>query len=235
LRSSLASREAALNRRFQVVSVEVDVGGRPIRLVRPESSDALISEADYVRDERLPYWAELWPSALILARHVASLDGTGRSLLELGCGVGLVATAAARAKFAVTATDYYTDALLFTSFNVARNSGREPVVRELDWRSVPADLGRFDVVVASDVLYEKHYPSLIADVIARALAPGGTALIADPGRIAAPELPGECAARGLIEECRAPTAFDEGEIHQMIDIITIGWDAAAARRQGTRG
>ena len=201
----------------------VEVGGHRIGLVRPESSESLINEADFERDERLPYWAELWPSALILARQVAALDGAGRSMLELGCGIGLVAAAASRAGFDVTATDYYADALLFTSLNAARNSGREPHVRELDWRSIPADLGRFDVIVASDVLYERRYPSLIADVVARALAPDGIALIADPGRIAAPELPGECTARGLTIRERAQIAFAEGDIRQTIDMITIAW------------
>lgn len=202
----------------------MEVAGHPLTLLRPESSESLISEADFERDERLPYWAELWPSALVLARHVAALDGAGRSLLELGCGVGLVSAAASRAGFAVTATDYYADALLFTTLNVAKNSEREPVTRNLDWRAIPGDLGRFDVIVASDVLYERQYPGLIASVLATALAPTGIALIADPGRVAAPDLPGECAARGLAVRDRARIAFADGEIRQTIDIVTIGWN-----------
>ena len=202
----------------------MEVAGHSLALVRPESSESLISEADFERDERLPYWAELWPSALILARQVATLDGSGRSLLELGCGVGLVSAAASRAGFDVTATDYYADALLFTTLNVARNSGREPVTRDLDWRAIPDDLGRFDVIVASDVLYERQYPSLIANVLARALAPTGVALIADPGRVAAPDLAVECTARSLTVRGRARIAFADGEIRQTIDIVTIGWD-----------
>jgi ETFB lysine methyltransferase len=205
------------------VSTDVRIGTHPVVIVRPESSEALIDEAEFERDERLPYWAELWPSALALASHLVSLDGPGRSLLELGCGVGLVATAASLAEFDVTATDYYADALRFTSLNVARNTGREPRVREIDWRALPSDLGRFDVVVASDVLYERHYPALIAEVVARTLSPRGMALIADPGRIAAPEFPGECDARGLAIRERTRVPFTEGEIRQTIDIVRVGW------------
>ena len=224
-RSDLDRLEATLARRFRIVSVPVDVGGYPLAIIRPESSESLISEQDFERDERLPYWAELWPSALILARHVASLDGRGRALLELGCGVGLVATAASRAGFEVTATDYYADALLFTRLNVMRNGGRAPSVIELDWRAIPPSLAKFDVVVASDVLYERRYPALIASVIAKALAPSGIALIADPGRVAAPELPGECEQRGLAVRERQRIAFVDGEVRQSIDVITIGWRA----------
>ena len=202
----------------------VDVGGDSLAIVRPESSESLISEEDFERDERLPYWAELWPSALILARHVADLDGRGRTLLELGCGVGLVATAASRAGYEVTATDYYADALRFARLNVMRNSGRAPSVMELDWRAIPSGLAKFDVVVASDVLYERQYPALIASVIERTLASNGIAVIADPGRVAAPELPGECEQRGLTVRERQRVAFVDGKVRQSIDVMTIGWD-----------
>ena len=190
-------------------------------LLRPENSDALITEEDYVRDERLPYWADLWPSSFVLARHVASLEGGGRALLELGCGVGLASVAAARAGFHVTATDYYDDAVAFACVNVARNHLPAPAVRMVDWRALPADLGLFDVVIASDVLYEPRYPGLIADVLAQTLAPEGEALIADPGRVAAPDFPVQCEARGLTVSPRATIPYVEGEIRQTIDIIAV--------------
>jgi predicted nicotinamide N-methyase len=221
LRSSTNARERSLGRRFRIVTVTVETGAHHIELLRPESSEALISEADFERDERLPYWAELWPSALILARHIATLEGAGRSMLELGCGVGLVATAGMLAGFTVTATDYYDDALLFAGANVARNTGREPALRPLDWRALPHDLGLFDVIVASDVLYEREYPSLIASVLARALAARGVAIIADPGRVAAPALPEACTDHGLIVTRRRSVPFEEGAIRQTIDLLTI--------------
>jgi len=233
-RSELDRLEATLGRRFRIVSVPVEVSGHRLAIIRPESSESLISEEDFERDERLPYWAELWPSALILARHVGSLDGRGRSLLELGCGVGLVAASASRAGFEVTATDYYADALLFTRLNVMRSSGRAPTVMELDWRAIPTTLGKFDVVVGSDVLYERRYPALIASVIARALAPGGIALVADPGRVAAPELPAECEQHGLTVHERHAVPFVDGTVRQSIDVITIGW-SAQERNHGAIG
>ena len=197
------------------------LGGAEVELLRPENSDALITEEDYVRDERLPYWADLWPSSFVLARHIAALHGVGRRLLELGCGVGLAAVAASRSGFRVTATDYYDDAIAFARVNVARNSPQVPDVRMVDWRALPADLGTFDVVVASDVLYEPRYPALIAEVLARTLAPDGEGLIADPGRIAAPNFPLECDARGLSVSSRATIPYVEGEIRQTIEIIAV--------------
>ena len=171
-----------LERRFVIAHSRVEMPGGRVDLMHPENTDALISEEDMVRDDRLPYWADLWPSSRILARALASEAGAGRTLLELGAGLGLATIGAMRAGYDVLASDYYDDALLFTSANAWRTLKREPRTRMIDWRDLPADLGVSDRVVAADVLYEDRYPPLVANVIARTLAPAGVATIADPGR-----------------------------------------------------
>src|SRR5674476_24047 len=117
-----------------------------------------------------------------VSRALARETGSGRKLLELGAGLGLATIGAMRAGYEVLASDYYDDALLFTRANAWRTLKREPRTRMIDWRDLPPDLGTSDRVVAADVLYEDRYPPLVANVIARTLAPGGVATIADPGR-----------------------------------------------------
>src|SRR5437763_15437922 len=97
-----------------MVNTPVDLERRDVNILHPANADDLINEEDFIRDERLPYWADLWPSARTLARAMVEEQGRGGRLLELGCGSGLVSVAAAIAGFKVTATDYYDDALLFT-------------------------------------------------------------------------------------------------------------------------
>lgn len=187
----------------------------PVVISKPRNPDDLISEADFVRDDRLPYWADLWPSAIVLAsfveerlgvakagvsaagRSVATAGGTAPRAFELGCGLGLVTVAAARAGYQVTATDYYEDALLFTARNTLRATGRMPDVRMVDWRALPPELGRADLVLAADVLYEKDYGPLVAQVIKKLLAPDGRAFIADQGRLAMGSFLVEAEAIGL--------------------------------------
>jgi predicted nicotinamide N-methyase len=173
---------AELERRFVVAHSRVELPGGAVDIMHPENTDALISEEDMVRDDRLPYWADIWPSSRILARAVARETGTGRTLLELGAGLGLVSIGALRASYDVLASDYYDDALLFTRANAWRALQREPRTRMIDWRDLPSDLRVADRVVAADVLYEDRYPPLVVNVLARALAPSGVATIADPGR-----------------------------------------------------
>jgi predicted nicotinamide N-methyase len=207
-----------LTRRFRTVSSELSIGQHQLTLLHPASAEDLIDEEEFERDERLPYWADIWPSARVLAEHLAGQRGSGRSLLELGCGAGLVATVAALAGFRVCATDYYQDALRFTRLNVVTNAAYVPETRLVDWRTLPTDLGRFDVIVGSDVLYERAYGQLVARAIDVLLARGGEAIIADPGRIAAGQFVRDAADRGLYvaEQQRVP--FAEGSIRQQINL-----------------
>lgn len=216
--SDLAPELEALDRRFVLATVRVPVAGTEVALETPRSADELINEIDFARDERLPYWADVWPSSIALAGVVAALDGRGRRALELGCGLGLVTIGALRAGFDVLATDYYEDALLFARRNGLRATGREPRTRHVDWRAFPEDLGRFDLVLASDVLYEREYATLVADAIVAALAPGGTALVADPGRIALLSFVTACEQRGCTVSIRARVPWTDGTAKQTITI-----------------
>ncbi len=185
-RARLADLEATLSH-LDLVYSAVEAGGAKVVLRKPRSAESLISEEDFAGDERLPYWADVWPSSRALAGVLRGEHGDGRTLLELGCGVGLVSVTALRAGFAVTASDYYRDALAVTRLNALRLAGdgdARLTTRYVDWRALPDDLGRFDLVCAADVLYEPTYAQLVAETIARTLAPQGAALVADPGRSA---------------------------------------------------
>src|SRR5437764_15109328 len=92
-------RDAALS-----IEESVAVAGRELTLLRPPSADELIDEAAFDADEFMPYWAELWPSGVALARVVGERDLTGKSVLELGAGLGLPPLAAALRGAAALAT-----------------------------------------------------------------------------------------------------------------------------------
>lgn len=230
---------AALSRRFNLSSVEVTVGAgaaqRDFHIVKPSNADHLISEADYVHDERLPYWADLWPSARVLAGVLLNEIGEGRSLLEMGCGLGLDSIAAIAAGFKVTSTDYYEDALHVTRANAKLNLETEPSVRMVNWRDWPCDLGWYDVVIAADVLYEKEYAELVANCIAKSLHPEGTAFVADPGRLALPKFREHLPLIGLSIASIDVFPFEEGEIRQSIQIMRIRWSPDHVRTESDSG
>jgi ETFB lysine methyltransferase len=210
-----------LRAQFDIVRTDIQIAGREVRIHHPRNADALIDEQAFEDDERLPYWADVWPSARVLAERVATMPVDDRRFLELGCGAGLVSVAAAIAGFDVTATDYYDEALRFTALNVLMNTGALIDTRIGDWRRFPHDIGRFELVVASDVLYEQPHAGLIAGVLDRTLTARGSAIIADPGRIAAPQFVDECKERGMPAAILDRVSFEEGNIRQTIDIYEV--------------
>ncbi|HUQ21097.1 MAG TPA: methyltransferase domain-containing protein [Gemmatimonadaceae bacterium] len=212
---------ATLERRFDTVISEVEVGDKKFNILRPRNADDLIREEDFVMDERLPYWADIWPSSTILAEQIMKRSGKGR-MLELGCGVGLVTTAAMSIGYDVLASDYYTDALAFTRANSFMNLGYSCRAEMINWRRFPADIKGFDVVTASDVLYESEYARLMPRILKQALTLHGVGLIADPGRIAAPEFIEHCEKNNLEILSDEVYPFEAGEIKQQITIYEIG-------------
>jgi predicted nicotinamide N-methyase len=211
----------ALTRRFRTSVEDATIDAHTFSILKPANSDDLIREEDFVKDERLPYWADVWPSSIILAGKLLELEGHGKNALELGCGVGLSTLAATSAGFNVLSTDYYEDALDVTRANVFRNLGTIARTRLVDWRHLPVDLGTFDLVFASDVLYEKEYAELLPVLLRGLLAPGGMALIADPGRVAAPVFVEACATHGLEIRQKETRPFEAAGIKQKIDLYEI--------------
>jgi predicted nicotinamide N-methyase len=209
--------------RFAPVERVIHVHGTEFRLWHPPDVDALIDVAAFEADERIPYWANVWESALVLAEDVASVDGAGRSFLELGCGLGLPAIVAVHRGFAATASDYEEDALEGVRYNATRNGAAVLTALLLDWRRLPEDLPRHDLVVAADVLYEKHHATALAAVVARTLAPAGEAWVADPGRARAVEFEPAARAAGLTvsrKPARRPQGATSGP---EIDVYVLRW------------
>jgi predicted nicotinamide N-methyase len=169
-----------------VVEEVVGIAGRDLALLRPRDAEALLDEDAFEHEEFLPYWAELWPSALALARAIGTRALHGARTLELGCGLGLPSLAAALAGGRVLATDWAPDAVAMT----ARNAERNDVALETlacSW-SEPAPLlerAPWDLVLASDVLYEARNGDALLPLLPRLLAPRGEVWLADPGRSAA--------------------------------------------------
>ena len=165
-----------------MVVERIAVAELTLELERPDSPEALIDEEAFAEDEFLPYWAELWPSGIALAETIAPLPLAGSRVLELGCGLGLPSLVAAARGAVVVATDWAADAISLLARNAARNAVELNAV-VADWRDSSAlPPGRFDLILAADVLYEDRNAAPLLAMLSDRLAPGGRALVADPGR-----------------------------------------------------
>ncbi len=178
-----------IEERFQVAEHE-------LVLLRPPDPEALLDEAAFEHEEFLPYWAELWPSGLALAEELARRRPAGSRVLELGCGLAVPSIVAALEGADVLATDWSPDAIAVLPRNAGRNGARLRSAL-VDWAE-PARLlagAPWDLVVGSDLLYERRNLPLLLGLLPR-LVDGGEVLLADPGR---PALAGflETAARSF--------------------------------------
>jgi predicted nicotinamide N-methyase len=157
----------------------IELGPLALDILRPPSADELIDEARFADDEFMPYWAELWPSGLELARAVAVRDLEGVRVLELGCGLGLPSLAAAARGARVVATDWAEEALALLRENAARNDLQVETAL-LRW-SDPAPLV-VDLVLGADLLYEPRNVDALLDLLPDL---GEYVLLVEPGRLPA--------------------------------------------------
>ena len=169
---------------FDVVEETVIAGPHRFAILKPRTADALISDDEYAVDERLPYWAELWPSGSVLADRLAQRELRALRVIELGAGLAIPSMVAAAAGASVVATDWYEPALQFVRLNAAR-AGLRVDTMFVDWRDPPRallDMAPFDLVIAADVLYEPRNAEPLASLLPRLVADDGEAIIADPRR-----------------------------------------------------
>ena len=168
---------------IDAVCERIPLPGGEVELTRPRDAEALLSEESFERDEFLPYWAELWASGVALAHDVSMRSLRGGRTLELGCGLGLPSIAAARAGGRVVASDWSREAIAAAAENAERNgvqletlrcswAAPEPLVERAPW----------DLVLASDVLYERRNAEQLLALLPRLVDERGQVLIADPGR-----------------------------------------------------
>lgn len=165
--------------------IEVDVAGRQWRLARPADLESLWNGLGSLGpDERLPYWVELWPAALLLARFIAvhGSEVEGRLCLDAGCGLGLSALVAAERGARVLAFDYEPEALAYARSNAQRNAVPGPLWAVMDWRQPAVQRHSVDLLLGADILYERRFFEPVAALLEYALAPGGKAWLADPER-----------------------------------------------------
>lgn len=194
--------------RYATTVDQIAVGTHTLSLRAVRDTNALLDAIDpatFTEDERLPYWADLWPSSIELARSCLSdFRLANKRVLELGCGLGLAGIAAALSGALVTMTDYEPDALMFARWNALANLDPETfhsrvTLRQLDWRK-GAGTELFDVVIGSDIVYEQRNLDPLLTMLTNVLAPVGYGVFTDPGRRTGREFVSEATRRGFIVE-----------------------------------
>jgi predicted nicotinamide N-methyase len=193
-----------IRRRFSVITEPVSVGPLTLPFTRIEDPNRVLDEVaaeedrlEKVRGQRvpedqlhLPYWAELWDSALGMGQFLVRGAGGGAqgsgeearrlSVLDLGCGMGLAGTVAAVLGHHVLFADLEAPALLFARLNSLPWADRVRA-RRTDWRKDHL-AERFDLILGADILYERRQWDHLEPFWRNHLREGGAVLLGEPGR-----------------------------------------------------
>src|SRR5262245_32394854 len=198
--TSAPSAQNVLDQLGPLVREKVIVENKTVVISRPEKSDGLLDHPAVHRafdeDEYMPYWADLWPAARMLAKAILRESWAGQGALEFGCGLGLPGVVALSVGLHVTFSDYDPCALRFAADNARINGFTDFQTLLLDWRNPPADL-KVPVLLGSDLIYEIRNVEPMVQFIKHVLAPGGLCLITDQDRVPAQALRETLSAQGL--------------------------------------
>jgi len=191
--------EAILARLGPLVEEKVFLEEHTFLISRPEHSDRLLDNpavlTAFDADEYMPYWADLWPAARMLAKVIMKEKWTpGLHALEVGCGLGLPGIVALSRGLRVTFSDYDACAIQFAADNARLNGFDNFDTLQLDWRNPPDSL-RIPIILASDLIYELRNVAPLVSFIKKVLTPGGVCLLTDQDRI-----PSHALREALVEE-----------------------------------
>lgn len=171
---------SAFHRKYETDISPLVVGDRRFEFFVPKSLDPFLDQEDVFTE--FPLWSKIWEASIVLANHMAAMPVDPRKhLLEIGCGIGLVGTVAARCGHQITMTEYNRDSLNFARANARVNhttESSEPGIVELDWTK-PVLEGSFDMILGSEVVYKDQYFEPLLGLFRRYLKPGGEIILAE--------------------------------------------------------
>lgn len=124
----------------------------------------------------------IWPTSVVMASNVHKCRMEGKRVLEIGCGIGLCSIVLHRMGVDITASDYHPRARSLLAKNVLGN-GLLPIKYQTgNWETENEELGKFDFVIGSDVLYQPAHAQHVSRFIDRHASDNVEVMIGDPGR-----------------------------------------------------
>lgn len=172
---------------YQVKLETVTVGGvdyliRSLLDIQQYSDPQGEAEKAGISSTSWPLFGQLWPSARVLALEMHTFDLKGKRILEIGAGLGLASLVIHRRKGDITVSDWHPLSKAFLNENRLLNKMSPLKYQPGNWAGPNPNLGEFDLIIGSDILYERQQPSQLATFIDRHAAASSQVIIVDPDR-----------------------------------------------------
>ena len=129
-----------------------------------------------------PIFGQLWPCGQILAQIMRTFPTGNKRILEVGCGMALSSLVLQQRGSNISACDYHPEARHFLTENMHLNALADIDFHQTDWNDINAALGKFDLIIGSDILYEAEHAGLLSAFIQRHAEHSAEVIIVDPNR-----------------------------------------------------
>jgi len=174
---------SSLRVRYQTIEFgEVDIHLRTLRDNQEFQDRDGEAEKLGISSASWPLFGVVWDAGKVLAHHMCDYDIADKRILEVGCGIGLTSLLLNHRLADITATDYHPEAGNFLKENVDLNNGSHIPFERTGWADTDDELGLFDLIIGSDLLYEREHVALLSEFIHLHAQPSCQVVIVDPGR-----------------------------------------------------
>lgn len=169
--------------RYQTIEIkDIDIHVRTLRDKQQYSDQDGIASRLGISSATWPFFGVVWASSEVLAHLMFDYEIKGIRILEVGCGIGLASLVLNHRLADITSTDHHPEAEHFLQENAKLNNGPEiPFIRAA-WTDRNTCLGRFDLIIGSDLLYERDHAAALSKFIDIHSKTHCDVIIVDPGR-----------------------------------------------------
>ena len=161
---------------------EMDIHLCTLRNKQEFHDPAGVAEKLGISSAAWPIFGVVWPSSIVLAHFILDFKTDSKRILEVGCGMALSSLLLNKQCADITATDHHPEVNKFLQRNALLNEDKPISFERVDWADSNDNLGRFDLIIGSDLLYEDNHINLLADFIESHANPKCEVIIVDPGR-----------------------------------------------------
>jgi predicted nicotinamide N-methyase len=184
---SWKTKASKLMKGYDIKIEEISIGGYDYKIRSLKDRQQFTDEEDIAEYQRISsanwsHFGVVWPSGLVLAQLISTLPLQGLRILELGCGLGIASLVASRRGGDITASDHHPLAESFMSQNVTLNDLPCIKFAHGDWCTPITQLGKFSLIIGSDLLYERDQSALLSVFIDCHATSDAKIIICDPGR-----------------------------------------------------
>ena len=174
-----------LKDKYELEVIPIAIGGKKLDLFGLANWDVFVKNLEEQGEEyirKFPFWVKIWEASVVLADHLIRIGlGKEKDILEIGAGMGVTGLFLGAFGYKITVTEYEEDALELLRMNVEHNGLDTVTVKKLDWNH-PDLTETYDVICASELIYNVTFMEPIIKLFRKYLRPEGTVFLAHDAR-----------------------------------------------------